>query len=276
MVGALGTEFALVAPAGDTIYSSTGSFPSVSGVTSVYDSLRKDASYSLQLNTNPFTAPSSLCSNIQAGTGANLCQGWEQFVLSSNPTSSSVEIQYWLINAVPNGCPSGWTPAPLYGEQDCFTTYVGTVSPTLPITSLASVSVTASVASSGDTVSVSTGSGAAMVATGPDIFGLANTSGRWQTTEFNVFGYSSGSEASLNEGASLRIGIYAAYGPSAGDYTIAAPTCGGSSFTDETNNAVLGTCTPAEGAFWYNELRHTYSIARYPSLEFTESVAFLH
>jgi hypothetical protein len=27
MVGALGTEFALVAPAGDTIYSSTGSFP---------------------------------------------------------------------------------------------------------------------------------------------------------------------------------------------------------------------------------------------------------
>jgi len=63
----------------------TGSFPIVSGVTSEMGSNGIPNSYSLQLNAKPFATP--VC-------GAQpLCQGWEQFIYSSQ---GFIFIQFWL------------------------------------------------------------------------------------------------------------------------------------------------------------------------------------
>jgi hypothetical protein len=61
-------------------------------------------SYSLQLNTKPFTTQTCNTSPAPAS-----CQGWEQFVYSS---SGNGFIQYWLLNYGPGGtsCPAPISP----------------------------------------------------------------------------------------------------------------------------------------------------------------------
>ena len=79
--------------------SATGSFPSVTGVTSLTNSSGISDAYSLQLNTKPFSNP--LCA------GHPMCLAEQQFVYSNS--SGSAFIQYWLISYNDDPCPDEWT-----------------------------------------------------------------------------------------------------------------------------------------------------------------------
>ena len=108
-----------------TIFSATGSFDMVTGVTSEKDAGAND-NYSLQLNTNLFHT--ALCNG--AADPMN-CHGWQQFIFSNMPESINVHtncsviggacayMQYWLLN-YGKSCPSGWmTVNNSDGEIDC-------------------------------------------------------------------------------------------------------------------------------------------------------------
>ncbi len=67
------------------------------------------SSFSLQLNSVPFTSPACSTALVPAA-----CQGWQQFIYST--THNAVFMQYWLLN-YNTACPSGWTAL----GADCFT-----------------------------------------------------------------------------------------------------------------------------------------------------------
>jgi hypothetical protein len=150
-------------------------------------------------------------------------------------------------------CPAGWgeysNPRQSGGfETDCWqdSPHIGV--PFVPITSLGSFTLSGSISHGGNTVTVSTGSGPVYTSTAADYFGVAY-GGSWTSAEFNVFGLGNSSEADFNIFTNITVNLSAAYGPASNDYTIAAPTCGAVSFTGETNNLTLGTCTPNAGIF---------------------------
>jgi hypothetical protein len=209
-----------------------GSFPSVLGVVSENDGPTAN-SYSLQLNTQKFSAP-ALCATAQNSA----CQGLQQFVYSSTPGLAL--IQYWLTpyTTTNNNCPSGWQP-PAKGVNQCFRDS-GTVSvPTVLAQNLASVTLTATAGSS-DSIIMSISDGNLYATSQPSVLGL-NTA--WTTAEFNVLGNGGGSRAQFNAGSTIVVQTLTDVPSTAG------PAClmGGS--TTETNNMSLlpGSCGPFGG-----------------------------
>jgi hypothetical protein len=231
-------------PCAGLISSATGSFDSVTGVTSESGQINGTGplvadAYTLQLNTNFFTLPTGTVAGAPPG-----CQGWEQFVFENDGTSGptySVYIQYWLINFGPTSPGPGW-----YGPygSDWFknSTSQSTV-PNQPITNLANLSLGGTVSAGADSYFFSTGSGAMFAGTGDN---LVNAAAGWNIAEFGVFGDGGLGQANFNLGSTIDASIVVRteiiYGGTA------PPVCVAVGFTGETNNLSFGpTAPPASG-----------------------------
>lgn len=230
-----GDDYALHVPG--LISSSSGSFPTVTGVTSESDDGEKNG-YSLQLNSN-FMSGTAACKGVSG------CLSWAQFVYSSE--EEAVFIQNWLIGI--GSCPKGasWINA---GGGDCYKNSAAVSAPTIAITSLASLKMTGTAASGGnDNLTFANGTKAYKTSEADSVTGL---SGAWHESEFNVIGDGGGTKATFNKGASIKVEITATSG------STAAPTCiANDGTTGETNNLTLGSCTGTGGAT--------------PNIQFTES-----
>jgi FG-GAP-like repeat len=217
------------------IFSSEGSFDSVSGVTSETGQVGGTGgqvadTFSLQLNANFFSSPT--CGG--AANPAN-CQGWQQFVFSNGDTNGGYAfMQYWLINYSAS-CPAGWTPY----SNDCYRNSDSIIAvPHQTITNLANLSVTGEADGNGmDTFIMGVGDTLYSVQGADSIVYLAQG---WQAAEFNIVGDCCGSQANFNSGSTLVVRTNAASG------TIVAPTCYGGGFTGETNNLNFDTAPAAQ------------------------------
>lgn len=217
--------------------SATGSFPTVTGVTSETGNAggvppAVANTYSLQLNTKPFT--SSVC------TGHPLCKGWQQFIFSN---AGSAFIQYWLLqfNAT---CPAGWNTYPFPGTTDiyCWENGPNAVAvATQAITNLASLSLTGNANAGGtDSVIMTTAGGNLSAANQDSILGLASA---WQGVEFILVGDCCNSQALFNANSTVVVKTTVHNG------TTNAPSCVVEGFTGETNNLTLvGAPALATGA----------------------------
>lgn len=200
--------------------------------------------FSLQLNTQFFTTQT-----CNGASNPGQCQGWEQFVVSNDPTGASyVFIQYWLIN-YNNACPAGWNTY----SNDCYVnSNQATPYPTVAIGQLSQLAVTGTAGSGGgdDAATLSVGT-TSYTATGNNYF--PDLGQHWQTSEYNIFGDCCGSSAVFNAGSTIKVQTAVNYGSSA------APNCAMEGFTGETNNLTLvGTPTSAPKVTW-------------PSITFTQS-----
>jgi hypothetical protein len=212
----LGNNNTSVASSIGDLSSATGSFDSVTGLTSETDSISGVDRFSLQLNTNFF--PVSLCN-------FDFC-GWLQFVFwsfgctdNNNPPTDCVYIEYWLRDwalSPTNPCPSGWMPftdnTDVQIRTHCIHEVAGTpFTPHLPITSLKSMSLTGSlqVNSTSDptqnNIFLTFGAGGEMGAAMETDFLDVGANFYWTEAEFNVFGQDQASEAKFNPGTTLVV-----------------------------------------------------------------------
>jgi hypothetical protein len=240
--------------------SAIGSFPTVTGVTSVKstpnpafgDDCECGAdSYTLQLNSSFFS--SAACN------GESNCAAWEQFVYENPPGSSEGQlfIQDWLIPANLSGsikCPrgKGWESA----DGGCVQNSPYAVNiPNQSVTNLGKLVETGDAASSGDSV---------YLAVGTTVYGMKNVQSgaitdlyaNWKGAEFNIVGNAGGSIAEFNSGSTITVGL------EGDDAVTTAPTCeADSGTTGESSNLsfVSAPTNPAEET--------------YPSILFTESNA---
>jgi hypothetical protein len=180
-----------------TISSTIGSFKQITGITSESDGATNNV-FSLQINSNSFDTP--MCRGTVNPTG---CKGWQQFVYSN---WGNVFMQYWLLEygySATNEkweCPSGWTP---YGHSCVLSTPVRKV-PVQSIVNLAKLRLTAiaSAKTKTDTVIVTTPLGTVEAYSQDSVLDLAP---QWQSSEFNIFGDSGGSQANFNGGLSIVV-----------------------------------------------------------------------
>lgn len=250
IVGLDGVDDTAVLASNATISWAEGSFPSVVGVTSLDSS-----AFSLQLNSS-YISYSNQSSSPCAG-GLASCQGWAQFVYSSG----TVWMQYWLVNygtctdptnsttCTPQ-CQTPWANAPItektskyYKSLGCvINTNAMTVSPRPAATDLSRITLTGTTGSGGDSV---------LMTVGGTIYahGQAGNpvllSSYWNTAEFNIFGYGNGAGYSFVEN---NVSLVAQILTDSAT-TSAAPTCGGKTFTGESNNLTLvpSSCCPIAG-----------------------------
>ncbi len=238
------------------ISSATGSFDSVSGVTSISSEFGAN-DYSLQLNTNLFSAP--ICSG--GGTPGS-CVGWQQFVSTNNGCTTNLGaqipcafMQYWLIHWGSPTCPTtDWTPYNNFGDEECYMSTDAIVTPQQPISNLGNLSLVGQAVSAGsDTLIFSSGNNLYLVQNNDNVLGLA---GNWTAAEYNLVGDCCGSAATLNSGSSMVVRI------SVDNGSRTAPSCVSATFggyTGETNNLNF---QPASG---------TPRSSTQPALVFTQS-----
>jgi hypothetical protein len=231
-----GNDYALVSAG--TISWSSGTFPSISGLTSEKDGTAN--TYSLQLNSN-FSGSSPTCNGA---TNPSACSGWQQFVFAEGGTGA-LFMQYWLIN-YGSRCPSGW----IAYSGDCYRNSKTVSVPAQRILRLGGLRLTGqSVAGGLDTIILTTATHAYSVTGHDNVVGL---SGFWNAAEFNVIGNGDASQANFNKGTSITVNV------SVDDGTTNVPNCQpNAGTTGETNNLTLGSCTATGGAR--------------PSIQFTES-----
>ncbi|MFC3650815.1 hypothetical protein ACFONN_04615 [Dyella humi] len=247
-----GNDYVLQSPGSTLISSTTGSFPSVTGVTSetgvgvpAYGDggILGANEYSLQINSQ-FTSTTSACK------GHSGCTVWQQAVYAPDyetQGSAAVFWQYWLIGYGGSSCPSGWGSD---GSGDCYRNSNYVTAPDVPATKLGSVTLKGTAASGGNDTVTFTYSGTAYSVSGKDSVNYIATV--WKQSEFNVVGNAGGSEADFNSGSSITVKIAASYG------STAAPSCiANDGSTGESNNLNLGSCTAVGGSA--------------PYIEFTES-----
>jgi hypothetical protein len=241
-VGSASGDLSAVAPSGH-ISSATGSFDSVSGVTSETSPAPSGGSgvadnYTLQLNTDTFST-SACAASPNPG-----CRGWEQFVYWNTGTSGRMFIQYWLMyyNAP---CPvgGGWTFFqfnPGDAVSYCYRNNSGQLSglTNQPVTNLANLRVVGNATAGSDSMTLFVGGSASNMSGDNSL----SASGGWTIAEFNVFGGPGGQNATFNSGASIKARTRISYG---GD---APPGCSAQSFTGETTNLGFGTPAPTPTA----------------------------
>jgi hypothetical protein len=242
------------------ISAAIGSFPTVSGVTTVRSvgipifggkGTSGPNVYSLQLNSNNFST--SACAGLAH------CVGWEQFVYTNQPISYSgggnLIIQDWLLSTTSadlSGCPpnAGWAKA---GSGCVQNGQFSAAVPDVPITKLHDLTLSGSAASSGDS---------AFLADGSVVYGMMNMQGdgitdlsqHWTGAEFNVVGNGGGARAVFNSGSTITVSLEAATG------TSTSPTCRGNSGTTGESNNLSFIAAPNDPTS-----RH------FPSILFTES-----
>ena len=230
------------------IGSSFGSFQSVTGLTSETDSLQGPDYYTLQDNTNFFTT-----STIY--TGGKSTTGWEQFVFVNEPDYGLgvIFIQYWLINYQSDygSCPSTGVPggSSWYAYSgDCYANSPASETPFEPASNLANLVLRAyaNIGSMDENLlCISSGSCYSMSTTDQ----VVNLYQNWRDAEFNVFGYSDGSQANFNSGTSIT--VLNSLNDQSGN-AIAA-SCLVTGYTGETNNLNLGACSSNSGQIVFIE-----------------------
>ena len=223
------------------ISSATGSFPVVSGVTSVRSTnAGTDTgidSYSLQLNTQYFKT--SACGGVAR------CRGWVQFVYRNGRKRQrgNLEIWDWLVSFTSqplSSCPPnfGWHASSSSAGVTCYQTSPVIEIPHQSVTELADMSLTGAASSSGDSIELAVGDTVYAVQNAQSD-GVVDLSKHWNFAEFNVFGYSTAgsqpSSANFNPGSSVTVSL------EVNDGSKSAPQClGGYSTTFEINNLTLG------------------------------------
>jgi hypothetical protein len=251
-----GTDFTAAVAAGNLISSATGSFDSVTGVTSETGTTfgancaspvpNVADTFSLQLNTNRFN--SAACKGGAAG-----CQAWQQFLYSSS--SNIVFMQYWLIGYGPTCPSSAWNSVNLLGGS-CYLNSPAASVPAQTIANLGSMSLTATASAAFDTVKLlTTGDVPSFSASNQD--SVLNLAQSWGGAEFNVFGDSCSSQAVFNPGSTMVVRTEVNSGASI------VPACqlnGFTGYTGETNNLNL-VGTPAAAS------------SSSPAIVFTQSYA---
>ena len=223
------------------ISQATGTFADVSPGISEQGGAPGSGSYTandftLQLNSQPFVG-SPACDGSSNEFG---CVAWQQFVYAyESPTSSVIAMQYTLINYDAT-CPADWTStSSSTTSNSCYLISAAAPVPTLTAAQLASVSLTGSATSAGDSVSLDTGSGQVISVGGSDNF--TYLSAFWDTTEWGVYGPAGGGEAYFGPGTTLQAQTALTSTSSA------APSCVQEGFTGETNN-LTPTSTPVLGS----------------------------
>jgi hypothetical protein len=232
-----------------TISSSEGSFAAVSNIASENEidptnnnpgsSVIGPNIFSLQINTQFFAT--TACSG-----GTSYCQGWVQFIFSSN-IGDGVLIEYSLLNYTnsSNGCPSGFSAyeTPINGQPyyTCFFNTSVTSVPSQSFTNLSELTLTGSVTPNGNDEVILSTKGTLYKLSYPD--STLNLASAWTVSEFNIFGDCCGYEASFNTGATLIVRTTVDNG------TTNAPSCGSGGYTGETNNlSLVSPCCPYGGA----------------------------
>jgi hypothetical protein len=228
-----GNNLCAQAPTG-LISSATGSFDSVTGVTSESGQVNGTGpavanAYSLQLNTNRF--PSTV-----AGSPAG-CQGWEQFVFQNDggtSTNNLVYIQYWLIGYGTTSPGLGWTQDPR-GLPNWYRNSTNiSVVPNQPISNLAHLRLSGMVSATGDSYFFSTGT--TMYSASGD--NVVNAAAGWNVADFCVVGDGNSGQANFNSGAKIVTRTQIVYGGTG------PPNCLVAGFTAETNNLMFDTTAP--------------------------------
>jgi hypothetical protein len=232
-----------------TISASEGSFTAVANVTSeseIDPTISSSGSnvlganiFALQVNTQFFTT--AACS-----TGTSYCQGWVQFLYSSN-TGNGVFIEYSLLyyTTSSTGCPPGWTAyeTPI-NTQPYYTCFFNTSVSSVPdqsFTNLSELTLTGSATVNGtDEVILSTDGTLYKLSYADSTLNLA---GAWTSSEFNIFGDCCGYEALFNTGATLVVNTTVDNG------TTNTPSCSSNGYTGETNSlSLVSPCCPYGGA----------------------------
>ena len=233
-----GNGYDYAARTGQLTRSATGSFPTVTGVSSGSDD------YSLQINTN-MGSNTSACQRY----GYSSCQVWEQFIYSTDPGTGSpgAFIQNWFYVSDASayrrtGCPSGWNA---YSAQlACYRNSNLVSVDYVPITSIGSIKLAGSASVNGnDTVTFTVNGVAHSVSQSGSTLAIGSV---WKNSEFNIFGNGSNDPvASFNSGSSVSVKV------AVNDGTTNAPTCVGPNnggTTGEENNLTLGRCTASGGS----------------------------
>jgi hypothetical protein len=268
-----GYDYVAQAPSGHVFSLAAGSFPTVKGVTSEKSvgvaafgdgGILGANEYTLQVNTNFYH--SAAC-----GSYTN-CLAWQQYVLSTNTpvslTSSQltgdteVFIEYWLIDygsSTRASCPSGFINGGADAEGpgvDCVQNTAASLiyKGQIPITDLASLSLSGSAKASGTDTATATFGSEAYSASVKDSY--TDIASGWSQAEYNVLGNAGGSRADFNtSGVSITVKIALT------DGSTTAPTCVSPSdydgTTGETNNLTLGSCSAAGGSSPYIEFTET-------------------
>jgi hypothetical protein len=229
-----GNMISAQAPTG-LISSATGSFDSVTGVTSESGQINNTGpavanAYSIQINTNFFASVDC------AGSPNPGCRGWEQWVHFNDGTSGFALIQYWLIQ-YNKTCPQGWNQFSFPGSTDiyCYRNSNNQSGvPNQPISNLANLSFTGTVSAAGDSYSFSTGN-TIYAGTGDN---SVHAAAGWNTAEFCIVGPGGGSQANFNSGSKIFTRTKIVYGGKD------PPNCVAQGFTGETNNLSFGPTKP--------------------------------
>lgn len=217
---------------GTLIGSSSGTFQSISGLTSETDSTYGANAYTLQDNTNFFTTST-------AYTGGKSITGWEQFVFFNYAPQGAglAYIQYWLLyyastyGSCPSTGPPGGTSWFLYSGS-CYANGPAATLPLEAATNLGELTLSGYANVNSDDESYLCISGGSCYGVGLTSL-VVNLYQHWQDSEFNVFGAGGGSEANFNPGTSMTVVSTLSVPPS----------CVVGGYTGETNNLNLGICS---------------------------------
>lgn len=234
------------------IKSTTGTFPSVTGVTSEKGvgvaafgggGILGANEYTLQVNSN-YDRTTAACKSHSG------CTVWQQFIYSpdySTKGKAAVFMQYWLLGYGGTTCPSGFGSD---GSGDCYKNSSAVTAPDVPATQLANLKISGSATSGGNDKVVFTNGSTAYTVSAKDT--VLDISRAWDQSEFNVVGNAGGSEAVFNSGSKITVKV------AVSDGSTAKPTCASNAgSTGESNNLNLGSCTASSGTS--------------PSIQFTES-----
>ena len=238
-----GNAVSLQVPPGALIQWAVGSFDSVTGVTSESGPINNMGppvpnAYTIQLNANPLTSKTAC-----TGSPNTMCQGWEQWIFSSDGTQAIVFIQYWLLN-FNAPCPGGWNtftfppPAPPSSIFCWYNSRQASNVPFEPITNLVNLGLGGTVSANGDTYSfwdLTSATGEIFAGTGEN---AVNAAASWNTAEFIVAGDGGGGNATFNSGSKIVSRV------TVGDGSAVAPSCVPIGFTAETNNLNFGPTAP--------------------------------
>jgi hypothetical protein len=216
--------------------SATGSFPFVSGVSTVSSSDGANA-YSLQLNTNAFS--SSACNGVPT------CRAAMQAVFYGQ--SGNADIWYVLLNYYSGStvnCPSSsWIGlgGTCYLEESRYQVNIGAQ----PVSNLGALLLGAVTGSTNVTMTISAGGSTAKSIGVPNLIGLGSG---WTDTEFNIFGDGGSDDADFAGTPTIQVQT---------DVEGAAPSCSMTSnvFTLETNslNLVPNCCLASANGITFLE-----------------------
>jgi hypothetical protein len=162
------------------ISSATGTFPSVTGVTSEKSvgvaafgggGILGANEYTLQVNSN-YNKTTSVCKSHSG------CTVWQQFIYSpdySTKGKAAVFIQYWLLGYGGTSCPSGFGSD---GSGDCYKNSSAVTAPDVPATQLANLKISGTATTGGnDTVVFTNGTTAYTLSAKDSVLDIASVMG---------------------------------------------------------------------------------------------------